>query len=135
MNITKIPFAKLVGIEKDVDSLTLEYKKDVLNHLNTFHAGAQFSLAESASGMHLQELFPDLVGKVVPILRDANIKYKKPATKKLRAHASVSDEQIQKFTVLFSRKKRGTIVVDVKLVDADDITTSISTFTWFVQKI
>ena len=115
MNITKIPFVKLVGIEKEKESLTLEYKKDLLNHLQT--------------------LFPELAGSVVPVLRNANIKYKKPATKKLTAYASVSDEMIEKFMDGFKRKNRASIVVDVELVDPDNTISSRSSFTWFVQKI
>jgi len=135
MTIIDIPFVKLTGIEQEDNTLSLEFKKDVLNHLQTFHAGAQFTLAESASGYCLQQLFPELSSEVILVLRDANIKYKKPATRKLTAHASVSNEMIEKFMDGFKRKNRASIVVDVELVDPDNTISSRSSFTWFVQKI
>jgi len=67
----------------------LEYKNDVLNHIKTIHASAQFTLAETASGACLQEIFPELKGKAVPILREAKIKYSKPASKKICTYANV----------------------------------------------
>ncbi|MCK4671138.1 MAG: DUF4442 domain-containing protein [Candidatus Aegiribacteria sp.] len=41
------------------------------NHLQTIHASAQFTLAETASGEMLRIELPELVGKVVPIFRDS----------------------------------------------------------------
>ena len=38
-------------------SVSLDYKKDVQNHINTIHASAQFTLAETQSELHLQNLF------------------------------------------------------------------------------
>ena len=62
MKVTDIVFVKLVGIEQESDELSLEFKEDVQNHLNTIHASAQFTLAETQSGLHLQKLFPELEG-------------------------------------------------------------------------
>ncbi len=59
--MTEIPFSKHIGIKalKKDNRLILPFSDRVQNHLGTFHAGAQFSLMETASGDYLQQRFPD----------------------------------------------------------------------------
>ncbi len=120
---------------KKNNELELEFTTDTHNHLKTIHASAQFSLAETASGDFLQILFPDLVGKVVPVLRDATIKYKKPAAKNIIAYPSISNEAREKFDTQFSKKGRASISVDVDIKDIENTVTCIATYNWFIQKI
>ena len=135
MRAKDIPFVELVGVKQSGDALFLEYEKKISNHLKTIHAGAQYTLAETASGLYLQELFPDLVGKVVPILRESNIKYKKPALTKIKAFASVDDASKEKFNEQFEKKGRALLEVSVEVVDADSNVVANASFVWFVQKI
>ena len=135
MEISKIPFVKLTNIKQSKNTLSLDFNNDILNHINTIHAGAQFTLAETQSGVFLQEIFPQLKDKVLPILRDAKIKYKKPAQENIFAVSSISDEDISKFNEQFKRKNRATIIVDVEIKDINDVTTTQASFTWFIQKI
>jgi len=70
MNVAEIPFVKKTGIIKtENNELILPFTSDTHNHLKTMHASAQFTLAETASGEFLQTSFPDLAGKVIPVLR------------------------------------------------------------------
>ena len=136
MNIVEIPFVKKVGINKTKnDELSLSFTPDSQNHLETMHASAQFTLAETASGEFLQTLFPELVGKVIPILRDAHVKFKKPAVKNIIAYPSVTDEAKEKFNSQFTNKGRSLITVDVDIKDTDGTLTCSTSYTWFVQKI
>jgi len=135
MNVTEIPFVKLLGIEQNGTKLSLPYRADMLNHIGTLHASAQFALAETQSGLFLKELFRELEGSVVPVLRDADIKYKKPAKEKIIAYADVSNESVEKFKELFSKKGRGVVTIDVELKDVDDTLTCKASFSWFIQKI
>jgi acyl-coenzyme A thioesterase PaaI-like protein len=133
MDILKIPFVKKVGIEKDDKGLKLVFRPDNLNHIATVHASAQFTLAETASGEALQRLFPDLVGKVIPVLRDSQIKFKKSTTDTIYAIAMVSDEEIQIFKTGLDKKKRALISIHVELRDSSEVEVCIGKFTWFVQ--
>jgi len=136
MNLTEIPFVKEFGIQKGADgNLRLPFNESVLNHLQTISASAQFALAETASGEMLQILFPDLVGKIIPVLRDSQIKFRKPATKLIVAYPEVSDENIAKFTELFFKKGRAIISVLVEVKDIENTTTCVGTFSWFIQNI
>ncbi len=133
MNITDIPFVNQIGIKEQNNKLSLEFKNDILNHVKTIHAGAQFTLAETQSGIHLQTLFPDFAGKVLPLLRDAQIKYKKPAFCKIYAFSSVDEVTIEKFSKQFNKKGRGSIEVNVQIKDINDVITAEAKFTWFIQ--
>lgn len=105
----------------------------MLNHINTIHASAQFTLAETQSGLHLQKLFPELEGKVLPVLRDAQIKYKKPAQERIIALASVDEEALKKFRVQFEKKGRALIEIHVEIRDINAILTCVGDFSWFIQ--
>jgi acyl-coenzyme A thioesterase PaaI-like protein len=135
MKVTQIPFVNLVGIEQKENNLSLEYKNDILNHIQTIHASAQFTLAETQSGLYLQELFPELKGQVIPILRDSTMKFKKPALKKIFAYANISEENLIKFKEQFNKKKRATIEVNVEIKDTNNTLTSQASFTWFIQEL
>jgi acyl-coenzyme A thioesterase PaaI-like protein len=47
MKTTDIAFVKLTGIKQEEDNLSLEFNDNIQNHINTIHAGAQFTLAET----------------------------------------------------------------------------------------
>lgn len=134
MNAFTLALNQFIGIERDsAHHLILQMTPNVQNHMGSIHAGAQFVLAESASGAYLAEKFPELEDKVIPILRDSAIKYSKPATGMIYAVASVDDETITRFTKQYERKKRATITVNVAIVNAKQETTTSATFTWFIQ--
>ena len=101
----------------------------------TIHASAQFTLVETQSGIHLQNLFPDLEGKVVPVLRDAQIQYKKPAVEKIIAFSHSDEEAVKKFKSQFDKKSRGSLQVDVEIKDINDVLTCQATFAWFIQAL
>jgi len=130
-----IPFVKYIGIEEKNNELSLDFSENVLNHIKTIHASAQFTLAETQSGLYLQSLFPELEGKVIPVLRDAQIKYKKPAQEKIIAFASAEKEAIEKFKLQYNTKGRGSLQVEVKIEDINNMITCQATFTWFIQAL
>ena len=136
MDVTKIPFAEHVGIKKnDWGHLELPFDKTVENHLNTIHASAQFTLAETASGEILQAEFPELADKVIPLLRESKLKFRKPASQSVIAYPVIATEMAQKFKEQFYKKGRATISVDVEVRDINDTITCSGTFNWFLQSI
>jgi len=135
MQADSIEFVKLVGIKQSGDSVSLAYKKDVQNHIESIHASAQFTLAETQSGLHLQTLFPKLEGLVIPLLRESSMKYKKPALKDIQAFASVKEEDRMKFLEQFTKRSRASIEVFVEVKDSDGVCTAQGTFGWFISKI
>ena len=135
MNVTQIPFAKHTGIKQEENRLKLEATDVVQNHLGTIHASAQFTLAETQSGLCLQETFPELYGKVIGVLRGSTVKYKNPATTSIYAVANIKEEVKERFLSQYARKGRASIVVGVVLKTYDDVVCMQGEFTWFVHKV
>lgn len=136
MNITEIPFVALAGIGRDESGrLRLAATQAVANHLGTLHAGAQFLLAETASGDHLQTVFAELVDQVVPVLRASSVKFRRPAQRALYAIPSMTDADKGAFLAQFSRKGRASITVSVELADEEGAVTFSGSYEWFVQRL
>ena len=136
MDVTKIPFVEKVGVIKATNGkLELPFTESSHNHLQTIHASAQFALAETASSEILATSFPELVGKVIPVLRDSQIKFRKPANSTISASPLITEESLIKFKEQLSKKGRALISVNVEIQDQGGIVTSIGVFNWFVQSV
>ena len=136
MDVTQIPFAKHIGIEyKDEGTLKLDSTDIVQNHLHGIHASAQFTLAETQSGLFLQQEFPELVGKVAGVLRGSTVKYKNPATTSIYATAILEDSAKEKFLIQLARKDRAGVSITVELRDVNEVISMVGTFDWFIHKI
>ncbi len=138
MDITQIPFNKYINIVKsnvNDNSLELAFNQEMKNHIGTFHASAQFALAEACSGLALQNQFAELADSAVPILRKVETKFKKPASSGIKAEANIEQETAEKFKLLFERKGKAIIQVPVEVVDEKGVVTMAGTYDWFVQKL
>lgn len=138
MNITDIPFNKFIEIavsDSDEMGLELEFKENLKNHLGTFHASAQFALAEACSGQLLQKQFPHLENSVVPVLRKSDIKFKRPAQSKILAKAAIDADSRIEFETQLEKRGRATIVVSVEIKDHEGTITMSGTYEWFIQKL
>ncbi len=138
MDITEIPFNKYIEISQSKSQdymLELVFNDNMRNHIGTFHASAQFALAEACSGFALQKQFSYLADSAVPVLRKSETKFRKPATSNLRAKAQISGEVENKFKQQFEKKGRATISVPVEIIDQNGIVTMSGSYDWFVQKI
>lgn len=136
MDLLEIPFSKHIGIKKEKDgTLMLCVNERVKNHINTIHASAQYTLAETQSAYYLESNFPQYEGEIIPLLRSSSVKYKNPAIKDIYAKAFTSKELLEKFEEQFLKKGRALISVEVNIYDSDNTLTMMGIFTWFIQKI
>lgn len=134
MDVTQIPFTRHVGIARqDENILRLEASDEVQNHLQTIHASAQFALAETQSGLFLQQAFPELAGKMVGVLHSSTVKYRRPAAGTIFAHASLKDSEKEKFLSQLERKGRAVISLAVELQDESQSVIMVGTFDWFIH--
>ncbi|HIP51253.1 MAG TPA: DUF4442 domain-containing protein [Campylobacterales bacterium] len=130
-----LPFANYIGVKaRNNKELELSPHKNVENHIGAVHAAAQFTLAETQSGLYMLSLFPEYADEVVPLLRSSNIKYKFPAATALVALASVTQEDKEKFERQFLKRGRAMLMVHVDVKDTNGIVTMIGDFGWFIQK-
>lgn len=132
----EVPFARHIGIQRDAAGLpAIAFSQSLQNHLGTLHASAQFALAETASGLYLESLFPELANKVFAVLREGRVKFRQPAESSVSARASVPDTAISVFREQLSKKERGTIEVFVEIIDIEGAVTCSGTFKWFVRHL
>ncbi len=136
MKVIEIAFSKHVGIEENESGeLSLPFHDHLKNHLGTLHAGAQYVLAETASGAFLQQLFPELAGEVVAVLRSGQAKYKSPATDRTVAYPSVDESLIEPFRERLKKKGRALIDVKVELKNVNQEIKCVAIFRWFVTNM
>src|SRR3954471_23443018 len=79
-----VPFAKYLGVElvevgDGVARARLVQRQDLSNHIGTMHAGALFTLAETASGAAMAGAFAEMIGSLRPVAAEAKISYLKLA--------------------------------------------------------
>jgi uncharacterized protein (TIGR00369 family) len=89
-----VPFAGFLGIEYgpiSADEAVLRLADDPAkhNHIGTLHAGALFSLAESASGVVVIAAVADRLAGVTPLAAKAEITYGKVARGDVTATARI----------------------------------------------
>lgn len=134
MDFPQLPLADFLGLKDDAaGQLTMPRADQTLNHVGTAHAGAQFVLAETASGKCLQSAFPELYGKTLPVLRRAEVKYRGPAMTDLSAQATIAPEDVLRFKKEFDERGRSMILVKVRLTDTLGKETFRGDYEWFVQ--
>ncbi|HAQ51023.1 MAG TPA: hypothetical protein DCR13_05705 [Gammaproteobacteria bacterium] len=134
MEIEQVPFAAHNGIEITPDnSVYLPENTRLNNHLSGVHAGAQFLLAESASGYYLLTAFPEFIGRITPLLRESSIRYSQQIQGALRSRIKVDDATIGKFRQTLAARSRAVIQLEVELINQQDLICCTASFRWFVR--
>jgi acyl-coenzyme A thioesterase PaaI-like protein len=135
MNVGDIPFNRFLGLRSDGCVVRLPGDPKYQNHLGTVHAGAQFSLAEAASGQWLLGKFGDAAPDYLAVIRHVEVKYRRPAAGELVANAEVPPEEVERFRDALERRGRAAIEVRVRVLGADKAITLEATFEWFAQRV
>lgn len=136
MNVLEIPFNKFIGLQRaDTENdfiFKLELKNYYLNHLGTMHASTFFALAEASSGEFLLNEFKEYKLAVIPVVRNVEIKYSKPASGTIFSKASIIDSNTIDIINELRRKKRIIIKVSVDIYGNDKDKLFTSVFDWFI---
>ncbi len=132
-----VPFVKTVGVA--IDDITpgactahLPDRKDVQNHLGTLHAGAAYTLGETASGGVVLSLFGDLVPKGGFIaLKSATVRHLKAAVGETQAKARVEGDAK---AIRGSYDAGGKVDFDVAVqLTVGEVVTTELVYTWAVR--
>lgn len=124
---------EFVGIEGDEVTVTLPDRHELHNHIGTAHAAAAFGAAETATGSVLLIAVGARVGQVVPILKDATIKYTAPAVGVVSAVARPRQDPSAAIDACLD-EGRALLDVDCTLYGEDGSVNAESTFTWYLKK-
>jgi uncharacterized protein (TIGR00369 family) len=132
-----VPFASYVGvelekIEKGRAVARLPIRPQGLNHIGTQHAGALFTLGESASGAAMVGIFAPVLSEIRPVAAEAAIRYIAPAKGAVRAQASASGDAD---TLLAAIKTDGKTMFQVSVTMTDEDGTGVAEMTvnWHVS--
>ena len=92
-----VPFVKTLGLTIDevgpgTATASLASRKDVHNHIGTVHAGALYTVGESATGAVVLGLFGDLLPDVFIALKGATVVHSKARAGDLVAHATLAGD-------------------------------------------
>lgn len=136
MDVTKLPFNEFIGLKLSDEPnylLMFDDRAEYLNHLNTVHAGALFTLAEATSGHYLLGQFDELPD-IVPVVRKVEIKYRKPAIGAVYSNAAFLNTGKSEVLEALDQKGRVLLEVEVSLYDRSGTTVMQAVFEWFVTK-
>ena len=132
-----VPFAGFLGVE--VTSLTegeatavLPERDELKNHVGSQHAGALFSVAETASGAAFVGAFAERMGDVTPLARQAEIAYEKIAKGPIEARATLGMPKDEALATL-DREGKVEFPCEVVLSDADGNRVATATVGWHVR--
>jgi acyl-coenzyme A thioesterase PaaI-like protein len=128
-----VPFIRTVGI--DIDHIergramaTLGERKAVQNHLGTAHAGAVYTLGESASGGVVMSLFADLFPAVFIALKSSSVRHLKALPGPVKAVAVLDGEAD---SVRATYDATGKVDFDVRVsLKVGDTETAVVVYTW-----
>lgn len=132
-----VPFVRTLGLEYLELSagralLRLPDRSDLHNHVAGPHAGAMFTLGESATGAVVIGSFSDLLGTYTPLAAGAQIRYRALAMGPVTAEARLASPAAEIRSELAAAGKVR-FDVDVVLRDEAGTTTGEMTVSWALR--
>jgi len=124
-----VPFAKHTGISlleigQGTAVAQLEQTATSINHIGSQHAGALFTLGETASGGAMSGAFAEMIMSIRPVAAAAEIRYLKIAKGPITARAKTATPPDELLSALKSARKA---TFDVDVVMSDDGGTEVAT--------
>jgi uncharacterized protein (TIGR00369 family) len=132
-----VPFANFVGVrvtEMNADHAVAELRAadEMLNHLDTVHAGALFLAADYVgAAAFVGAAAPYLAAVEWMVVRDARSVFLKPAKGRVRAVATVDDRAIR--TIAAGAERRVEVDGKARLYDDNDVLVAKFGFDYLLQ--
>ena len=132
-----VPYATHTGVEllevaDGSATAKLEQRSETENHIKGQHAGAMFTLGETASGAAVAGALAPVILKMRPVAAMAEITYKKFAEGTLTAIATTSRAGTDLMAEIESNGKTA-FDVNIDIRDADDQTVVEMKVNWYVS--
>lgn len=112
--------------------MRLPDQREYHNHLAGPHAGAMFTLGESASGAIVLANFGDRLAEAVPLAVEARIRYLKLAMGAVTASATMNRDPAE-VTAELAAGKRPEFAVDIEFTTQDGTKTGEMTVLWTLK--
>jgi uncharacterized protein (TIGR00369 family) len=132
-----VPFVGYLGVEvtsisEGEATAVLPERSELLNHVGSQHAGALFTVAETASGAAFVGAFAERMGELTPLARSAEISYDKIANGPITATARLGIPAAQALATLDADGKVE-FPCEVELTDADGTVVAVASVRWHVR--
>lgn len=133
-----VPFAGFLGIDYDEVGpghavLRLADDPAKHNHIGTLHAGALFTLAESASGICVIATVADRLSGVTPLAARAEIVYRQVARGGVTATARLG-QPVEQVLATLDEAGKVRFPVEVDLTDASGAVCATVTVEWHLRR-
>lgn len=132
-----VPFARTLGVTFDkVDdgfaACRLPDRPDLHNHVGGPHAGALFTLAESASGAAMLSAFGDQLSRAVPLAMGSTVRYRKLAMGEVTAEGRLLADRAEVVAKL-DAGERPEFDVAVEVKNAEGVVVAELTVSWTLR--
>jgi acyl-coenzyme A thioesterase PaaI-like protein len=132
-----VPFAGHLGLEitrivPGEAAVLLPERSELTNHVGSQHAGALFTVAETASGAAFVGAFADRLGEVTPLARSAEISYEKIAKGPIEATARLAVPAADALATLDAEGKVE-FPCEIELADSSGTCVARATVHWHVR--
>ncbi len=132
-----VPFAGHLGLEitkvaSGEATVVLPDRPELGNHVGSQHAGALFTLAETASGAAFVGAFAEKMGDVTPLAKSAEIAYEKIAKGPITAHGKLGVAREEALATL-AAEGRVEFPCEVEMSDAEGNRVATATIHWHVR--
>jgi uncharacterized protein (TIGR00369 family) len=132
-----VPFVGYLGLEitevgEGEATVVMPERPELLNHVGSQHAGALFTVAETASGAAFVGAFAKRMGDLIPLARSAEISYDKVAKGPITARATLGISAAKAHEILDADGKVE-FPCDVELTDADGDAVAAANVRWHVR--
>ncbi|MDX6610286.1 MAG: hypothetical protein QOF85_2211 [Solirubrobacterales bacterium] len=132
-----VPFAGYLGLE--ITKVTageaivvLPERAELTNHVGSQHAGALFTVAETASGAAFVGAFAERMADVTPLARNAEISYEKIAKGPIEAKATLGVDSDAALATLDAESKV-VFPCKIELTDSTGQRVATATVQWHVR--
>jgi acyl-coenzyme A thioesterase PaaI-like protein len=132
-----VPFAGYLNLEITEVSpgeatVRLPERPELLNHVGSQHAGALFTVAETASGAAFVGAFAERMGDLTPLARSAEISYEKIAKGEITAKARLGIPADKALATLDAEGKVE-FPCEIELTDSDGAVVAAANVRWHVR--
>ena len=133
-----LPFVRLLGISIDdigagTSKVSLPDDPKLHNHLGTQHAGALFTLAETASGAAMAGGFAELILGLRPVAKESRIQYQKLARGATRAEGRVPGD-LAALKAQLAQDGKVAFPVEVDIFDSEGTLAAQVTVDWYLSQ-
>ena len=111
--------------------LSLQARPEIANYVGIMHAGAIYTLAETAAGCVANSVIDANAAFV--LLRDANVCYTRKADGEITATGTVAEAEASAARAAFAESARADIAVEVDITDGGDETVFAGTFNYALR--